>query len=118
MPDFQKGLKAIVDCIEDLSQLNVKTFTGTIKSAAADQKLEDLMDAALASGELEVVAFTTMKIDGDVDQYISNSKTVTDGLRDAHTSAVQSGDASRKATLSLFGKVVRAAIDKEWTKLP
>lgn len=112
MSDFKDGLNKIANSVKDLSELNVRTFTGTITSDISGQELGALMEQGVADGNMEVVALTNMKIDGDVDQFISNSDKVTDGLRHAHVSAVNAGQESRKATLELFTNAVRKLINE------
>lgn len=111
MSDFEDGVKKIVGAVKDITELNVQTFTGTIKQNLRGKPLSEIMADSVPDGTLEVVALTTMKLDGDVDQFISNSATVTDEHREAHFAAVEAGQASRKATLEFFANSIKAAIE-------
>ncbi len=112
---FQTAFESVRDGITDLSQLNVRTFTGEIVVTAAklegkDATLAGFLKEATQQGKLTVVGYTNMKIDGDVDQFIS--ATAAESAIAAHNNAVQAGQASRAATLDLFMGLVREGIGK------
>ncbi len=109
---FGEALQSIGDGIKDLARLNVRTYTGTISGRVEGQDAQEVMDKAFQEGKLEVVAITTMMLDGDVDQFISNNSDVKQELHDAHFNAVQAGQRSRQAAFELFSNAVRGAIDK------
>ena len=99
---FKSALQSIGKGIEDLSQLNVRTYTGKIGGQVQGADAQDIMDKALNNGDLNVVGITTMKLDGDVDQFISNDDAIDQKLHDAHFTAVQAGQRSRKAIFDMF----------------
>lgn len=111
---FQESFDKIRDGISDLSQLNVRTFTGEIevsakKLPAAGVSLGSFLETADIEGTIQVVGFTDMKIDGDIDQFITSSPLAS--AIAAHNSAVQAGQQSRKAMVDLFVKQIKAGIE-------
>ena len=107
---FKSVLKSIAEGIEDMAELNVRTYTGTIGGQVEGENAQDIMDKALRNGQLNVVGITTMKLDGDVDQFISGDAKIDQKLHDAHFTAVQAGQRSRKATLEMFTSKAREII--------
>lgn len=114
---FKDTLKSIKDGVRDVSQLNVRTFTGEIKAnldnlpIGADGSPVDLksfLKSAQVSGAIEVVGFTDMKIDGDIDQFITSSDFPM--AIEAHLTAVESGREARQAILDLVKGAVKDAI--------
>ena len=113
---FKDALDSIKNGISDLAQLNVRTFTGEIEATVdslpgKDVRLPEFLRAANTGGKIEVVGFTDMKIDGDIDQFIT-SKPFASAIA-AHNTAVQVGQQSRKATVDLFLGAIRDGIKKE-----
>ena len=108
---FKDALDSIAKGVEDLSQLNVRTYTGEI-NGSAQGSAQALLDKALLDGNLEVVAITTIKLDGDVDQFMSSSDKATSTIMAAHSNAVEAGQRSRKAMLDMFTDAVKKAINK------
>lgn len=111
---FQDAFNKIKDGIGDLSQLNVRTFTGEIDATVDNLPgkgvtLEAFLQAANVGGTVKVVGFTDMKIDGDVDQFITSSPLAS--VISAHNSAIQAGQQSRKAMLDLFTDVIKKGIN-------
>lgn len=94
--------------IKDLSELNVRTFRGDLKSIVkdADGNWEEAISSARASGTIELVALTTKKIDGDVDQYFSSGD-IPAALSAAHSDAVESGTKSREAIINFAKNIFR-----------
>ena len=110
---FAKALETIKDAVVDFSQLNVRTFVGTIKVSVAADKDPDwdaLMKSAITSGEIVLAASTTMRLDGDVDLFVDNDKMNAE-LRLAHDDAVSAGQDSREAILSLISSRIQKLID-------
>lgn len=99
---FKSALTTIAKGVKDLSELNVMTYSGDITSNIANSSLDDMLTSATASGTLKLVGATTMSIDGDVRQFISDNDTVKESLITAHFSAVQASQRSRKAVIDMF----------------
>ena len=99
---FQDALKKISEGISDMSQLNVRTFTGNITAPAAGMDSKNYMDAVFKNGQLEVVALTRIMLDGDADQYIVKDEALRSALLPAHQEAIRAGQASRQAAFNLF----------------
>ena len=114
---FQDTFDKIRDGIGDLTQLNVRTFTGEIKATAANVPVDpdkqltlgEFLAKAQANGELQVVGFTDMKIDGDIDQFITSGNFPIAVA--AHNSAIQTGQQSRKAMFDLFSDAIKKGIE-------
>ena len=101
---FQAAFDAIKAGIGDLSQLNVRTFTGDISvdaSTVQQIKLVDLLQQGSTSAQIKVVGITNMKIDGDVDQFITSGDVPAITIT-AHNAAIEAGQKSRAATFELF----------------
>lgn len=111
---FKDTFDSIEEGVKNIAELNVRTFTGDISVAAGgitEVKLTKLLSGTgSASAQVKVVGITNMKLDGDVDQFITSSDvpavTVT-----AHTSAVEAGQRSRQAVFGFFGDKVKKAIN-------
>lgn len=112
MPDFQNALNAITDGISDLSQLNVRTFTGDITAPAAGLDSANYMDTVFKDGKLQPIALTRIMIDGDADQYIIQDKELRADLLPAHQEAIRAGQASRQAAFNLFASKLTELINK------
>ena len=105
---FQDAFNTIKDGVGDLSQLNVRTFTGDISVAAAnvaDVKLVSLLQQGGADMQVQVVGITNMKIDGDVDQFITSSDVPAMTIT-AHATAIETGQKSRQAMFDLFSEAI------------
>jgi hypothetical protein len=110
---FQEAFDNIKENIGDLTQLNVRTFTGEIDADVENLlekgvTLEVFLKKANVNGKVKVVGFTDMKMDGDVDQFITSSP-VTSAIA-AHNSAIQAGQQSRKAMLEFFTDAIKKGI--------
>ena len=110
---FQDAFDKIKEGVGDLSELNVRTFTGDISVSAsnvADVKLVSLLQQGGADAQVKVVGITNMKIDGDVDQFITSANVPAMAIT-AHTTAIESGQKTRQAMFDLFtdaiGKLTR-----------
>jgi len=113
MATFSKAMDTIKNAIVDFSQLNVRTFVGTIDvdvQAAGDPDWDALMKQAQSSGAIKLAASTTLRIDGDAD-YFEDQDKITDGLREAHNSAVSAGKDSREAIFKLMSSKIKDLID-------
>ena len=112
---FQDSFDKIKAGIGDLSQLNVRTFTGKIEASVDNLPsggitLDAFLQQANAGGKVEVVGFTDMKIDGDIDQFITSSP--VGSAITAHNTAVQVGQQSRKAMLDFFTDAIKKGVTK------
>jgi hypothetical protein len=109
---FENALDTIKDAIVDFSQLNVRTFVGTIKvtvGATGDPDWDDLMKTAISNGDIKLAASTTLRIDGDADLFVDNDK-LTSELRQAHNDAVTAGQEARAAILNLISNRIQELI--------
>lgn len=109
---FSDAFKTISKGLKDLSQLNVKTYTGDISGHVTGDDVEAMLVASNSTGQLKLVAATTMFLDGDVNQFISSDSSISDSLRATHASAVEAGQRSRKAALDLFIGAVTKTVGK------
>ena len=110
---FAHALDTIKDALVDFSQLNVRTFVGTITvtvQADEDPDWDALMKTAMTSGDIQLAASTTLRLDGDVDLFVDNDKLNAE-LRQAHDDAVSAGQSSRDAILKLISSRIQ-----EWIK--
>jgi hypothetical protein len=109
---FKDALKTISEGISDMSQLNVRTFTGNITAPAAGVNSKTYMDTAFSDGNLEVVALTRIMLDGDADQYFVKDDALRAQLLPAHQEAIRAGQASRQAAFNLFTGKLTSLIDQ------
>ena len=115
---FKSTLKTIGEKLQDISELNIRTYTGNISGAVDNIKTEagksptakQVMDAVFQSGNLEVVGLTSMMLDGDIDQYISNNEAHKD-LYSIHVESVKTGQETRRAVFELFAGAIKKLID-------
>lgn len=116
---FKAALAKIGEKLRDVSELNVRTYTGDISAAVANVQGVDgkpptakqVMDQVFQNGDLEVVGLTSMMIDGDIDEFISNVDTHKD-LVAVHTGSVKTGQATRSAAFELFKSAIGDLIKK------
>jgi hypothetical protein len=108
---FKSAVQSIGKGIKDLSQLNVVTFTGTIGADVGDTAAEAIASAR-TSGTAKLVGATTISLDGDVNQFISDDSTIQDKLHSAHFNAVLAGQKSRDSALEMFRSAVSKAVNK------
>ena len=110
---FKDALKTIGSATVDFSQLNVRTFVGTINissQGSGDPDWDALMKKAITDGKVSIAASTTIHIDGDCDHF-EDPDQITDGLRSAHESAVAAGQAARKAIVDMVSDGIKRLID-------
>jgi hypothetical protein len=104
MAKFAQALDTIKDAIVDFSQLQVRTFVGTINvqvTGSGDPDWDALMRSAISDGDIKLAASTTLRIDGDADNF-EDTERMTDGLREAHKNAVAAGQEAREAIFKLI----------------
>jgi len=109
---FAEALDTIKDALVDFSQLNVRTFVGTINvkvQGNEDPDWDSLMKSAITSGDILLAASTTLRLDGDVDLFVDNDK-MNPELRKAHDDAVKAGQDSREAILGLISSRIQKLI--------
>ena len=114
MAEFQNAFDSIKSGIKDLAELNVKTFTGDVSVSASglkDLDMDKLFANVGANAQIDVVGITDMKIDGDINQFIT-SKEVPAGTLTAHSRAVETGQRTRQAMFELFVDRTKKLIEK------
>jgi len=114
MAEFKDALDSIKKGISDLAELNVTTFTGDISVEASGVKnldMDGIFSKAGADLKVDVVGITDMKLDGDINQFIT-SKDVPTGTITAHTKAVETGQRTRQAMFDLFADKTKSLIAK------
>ncbi|MDT8399191.1 MAG: hypothetical protein RQ899_11305 [Pseudomonadales bacterium] len=109
---FTSAFKSITKNIKDLSQLNVRTYTGVISANIDGDDAEAMLNSARQSGNLKLVGVTTMNLDGDVNQFISNDPDIKDNLHTAHFNAVQASQRSRQAVFDMFSVAITRVVGK------
>lgn len=106
---FKSAVKTIGDGIKDLSQLNVVTFTGQV-AADVGGTAEEAIAGARVSGNAKLVGATTINLDGDVSQFITNDPDIGEKLHAAHFNAVSAGQSSRNSALDMFRSAISNAV--------
>lgn len=105
MASFSDFATQLGKTVEDFSQLNVRTFSGdlsTIIGANGAPTLQDdlnnldvILRHGVTSGTLKLEAYSIMKIDGDIDQFVSTN--IPQNLMAVHDTAVETGKETRSA---------------------
>ncbi|MEM9303120.1 MAG: hypothetical protein AAGE01_13470 [Pseudomonadota bacterium] len=109
---FEEALSTIKDAVVDLSQLNVRTFVGSITvevDANGDPDWDNLMKKAISTGKVMMASSTTIRVDGDCDHF-EDPDQMTDGLREAHRNAIEAGHTARKAIVDMISDKVKKLI--------
>ncbi len=104
--------QTFVDAIEDLSSLDVLTFTGTLETDVTDENGEDVTDwveileRSRAAGKVKLMLGSHFRCDGDADLFVAQADIPAD-LRAAHKDAVDAGRQIRKDVLDLFADTLK-----------
>ena len=109
---FSNALDTIKEAVVDFSQLNVRTFVGTITVTVDNDGNPDwdaLMNTAVVEGAVKLAASTTIHLDGDCD-YLEDPTAISPELREAHQDAVEAGKASRQAIIDLIGAKISTLV--------
>jgi hypothetical protein len=106
---FKSALSGIAAGIQDLSSLEVVTYTGKItikKGANGDppKKFDDIIKKAKSEGEFNILACTYVAIDGDMRVFYDND--ITEIERNAHHALVDIARQNRQAVVDLFKDVI------------
>jgi len=103
------GLNSIGAFLEDMSSLEVQTFTGSLDVAIDDEgNIDDfakLLASAKAAGNLKLCAVTKMMCDGDAINLVPEGD-FPEHIQKVHAAAVKAGIDTRHGLLSLFGGMV------------
>lgn len=114
LADALENLKDnIADKVKDASSLEVATFTGTfnlkitdvVKSNDNKFEIEKILEQlnAQAMADLQLVAYSTIKLDGDQTNIVKNNLTAEDKeLLEFHKNMIEASQNSRKAIVELI----------------
>lgn len=117
MPTLKEALESlkttIAEKVKDVSSLEVTTFTGSFNLKVSDviknnnnkfdieKVLEQLNGQAMA--DLQLVAYSMIKLDGDQANIVKNNLTAEDKeLLEFHRSMIETSQNSRKAIIDLI----------------
>ena len=104
---FKSALEKIGDAVKDLSELNVRTYGGDVKSEikkGSPVNWEELIKNAKTSGTVSLKLSTDIKIDGDTDHFIADD---ADKIhQEAHAAAIEAGRETRKAVYEFIKNIV------------
>jgi len=120
---LQTTLEKLNETIDDLSSLQVQTFTGTISFNLSDQDTDaqdtddqdtnganlnkkysniyETIKNAHKGGDITLVAESFYKFDGDSYNFLTSDANVPPKALELHTSAVQSGLETRQALINM-----------------
>jgi hypothetical protein len=110
MSTLRHALQELRDAVDDLTSLQVQTFSGTIElDPEANLSFTDIRTAvkeAQSSDEstIHVVATSYLQFDGDSFNFVAADATAP--MLRAHQDAVASGLAARQALLDMFRDVI------------
>jgi len=117
---MESALGKIGDVLEDLSSLEVQTYSGSIDVSfdgglGVDGKLKSITDllaaAKAADNNLKLCAVTKMSFDGDAINLVPEEG-LSERIQEIHIAAVKTGIDTRHGLLSLFGGMVGLTVDK------
>ncbi|MDJ0837285.1 MAG: hypothetical protein QNK37_12265 [Acidobacteriota bacterium] len=105
--NFKKAMENIGDVVKDISELNVRTFGGSLVFQVQDgQELDwnSILKNAKNSGIVTLKLSTDIKIDGDADLFIADDATTKH--QEAHQAALAAGKESRAAIIKFIKDIV------------
>lgn len=115
MSVIKKIADSIADKVEDFSEINVHTYSGTLEITPGnnpdpDKILKNAFDGAVTDpkSKIKLVASTTIKIDGDINEFFS-SQGLNPNLEAAHQAAVESSKQYRQAILNIATGLVKGS---------
>jgi thioredoxin reductase len=114
---LRNALRKLGEAIEDLSELHVRTMSGSINVTTGTEDTDSdggageedgdsgkvdmsAMKALAENQDVEIVADTVIKFDGDAYYFINDDAPKT--LIDAHQKAVETSMKSRQAIVEMF----------------
>lgn len=118
---LRNALRKLGEAIEDLSELHVRTMSGSINVTTGTEDTDSdggageedgdsgkvdmsAMKALAENQDVEIVADTVIKFDGDAYHFINDDAPKT--LTDAHQKAVETSMNSRRAIVEMFKDIV------------
>ena len=109
-PDENQPTSVLVELKKgamDLAELEVLTFTGTVQAAVAGGALDwdQLLKKATSAGEIELVAATKIKIDGDTTLFVARA--APEGLKQAHLDATAAAQQYRQGLVQAFADLLK-----------
>jgi len=109
MSKISDFLTELQSSVEDFSQLNVRTFSGDLNTTLNGlnndlSNLDDLLKQGVTGGNLKLEASSTLKIDGDIDQFLTTN--ISGSMKEVHDGAVETGKEYRSAIINMFSDLV------------
>lgn len=101
---LKKALEELNKAIEDLSSLQVQTFTGKVDftNASSYQDIKSAVDTAAADQKIKLVAESLYRFDGDSYNFLTNDEGgIPASAMELHKSAVEGGIKTRQALAEL-----------------
>jgi len=112
MSVLSDAMKAIKDAVDDVTTVNVRTYTGSVQHILDVQKpnddeksksFDEILVAADLSAHVNLQFLTVLDLDGDALLFRASDTTdASEKAEMAHQSAVLSGIESRAAIIDLF----------------
>lgn len=98
------------DGLKDLSQLEVRTFTGDIsaqiKGHTGKLDVGTIVDSEVKKGTVKLKLYTRLDADGDSDHFF-DSGPIDPVIVESHASAFEMGQEIRRSYLELFGDLAQ-----------
>ena len=108
MSGIKAFLEQLKNTVVDFSELNVRTFEGSIEAVInADggtpisddlNNIDELLKQGVISGQLKLMAYTVHKLDKDVDQYFDTN--IQADLKIEHQQTVKASQEARAAVFT------------------
>jgi uncharacterized protein YgbK (DUF1537 family) len=108
---LKAALEAMNTAIEDLSSLQVQTFTGKVDFTNTGNyaDIKSAVDTAISNQQIKLVAESLYKFDGDSYNFLTNEEGgISTSAMELHKSAVEGGIKTRQA----LAELVKSVFDK------
>ena len=108
-----KAVEGLKDIAVDMSSLQVKTYTGEYDVDLQGGNLEEILSKAKAAqgSKIKLIAFTDIRIDGDVTTFIptipgGESLAVDQTMLDVHNMQVEAAQETRAKMVEAFTSIL------------
>jgi len=107
---LETAFKKLGNALEDLSSLEVRTYTGDIKTFLSEdetaENFKKLVSDNVAAGTLELKLYTRLDADGDSDHFFASGN-IDETMLKSHVEAFKMGQDIRRAYIELFKDVAQ-----------
>jgi hypothetical protein len=105
MGNIRDAMKKVANAFEDLTTLDVQTYTGTVDLSGNQEGfkgIKNLVKQAQTDAKISLVAESVYQFDGDSFNFITNGQGVPSEALKIHQGAVEAGLKTRQGLFELF----------------